>query len=219
MENEIQKLMAGYARFRNLQSQAPYCAYKEVLQQNQQPIALVITCCDARIDPVTILDCDPGELFLIRNVANLIPPYEEDSHYHGTSAALEFGICYLHIPHIIILGHSECGGIQSLFEQHTNPPNSFIHKWMELAQVSCQTNASHSSPEHRREQENLCGKQALVGSRKNLMTFPWIQKRVEAGNLQLHAWYFKLPQGVIEAFNPQTLNFELLCDETTRPTI
>lgn len=211
MKKSIQKLISGYMRFKDLQLEAPHSIYKEVLQKSQKPIALVITCCDARIDPVTILGCEPGELFLIRNVANLIPPYEEDSHYHGTSAALEFGVCYLHIPHIILLGHSECGGIQSLFAKQSNPPNSFIHKWMELAQVSCKTDDSGAyTSEERRESENLCGKQALIGSLNNLRSFPWIEEKVKAKTLQLHAWYFKLPEGLIEVFNPSTLTFKAL---------
>lgn len=213
MEKSILKLKSGYTRFRTQQLQSPNSIYKAVLQQNQKPIALVITCCDARIDPVTILDCDPGDLFLIRNVANLIPPYEMDSHYHGTSAALEFGVCDLHIPHIIILGHSECGGIQSLFATQTKRPNSFIHKWMEMAQVSCHLKDSPSvDSTERGPRENTCGKQALIGSLENLMTFPWIKEKVAAGTIQLHAWYFKLPHGIIDAFNPNSGEFEPLCE-------
>jgi carbonic anhydrase len=213
MDNEIKKLSAGYARFRNLKAKKSDHAYKEILQKPQRPIALLITCCDARIEPVRIFDCSPGDLYLIRNVANLIPPYEMDSHYHGTSAALEFGICYLNIPHIIILGHSECGGIQSLFEKHSKQPNSFIDKWMGMAQIACKlpdTIADMHSAAERTNQENLCAKQALLGSMNNLMTFPWIKEKVDAGSVQLHAWYFNLSEGIIDVFKADSQDFEPL---------
>ncbi len=214
MDNEIKKLIEGYTRFRNLKAKHANDGYKEILQKPQRPIALLVTCCDARIEPVRIFDCDPGDLFLIRNVANLIPPYEIDSHYHGTSAALEFGICYLNIPHIIILGHSGCGGIQSLFKkQDAKQTNSFIDKWMSMAQVSCRLpeNIADIPPSAKQsQQENLCGKQALLGSLNNLMSFPWIKEKVEAGSLQLHAWYFNLPEGIIDVFKADSQDFEPL---------
>lgn len=208
MDIKIKKLTDGYARFREFQLQQPNSTYQNIMKQAQKPLALVITCCDARIDPVMIFDCAPGDLFMIRNVANLIPPYEEDSHYHGTSAALEFGIRYLEIPHIIVLGHTQCGGIHSLFEKHTDGPNSFIQKWMELAQVPFQSASNQPAD----IQESLCGKQALLGSLQNLMTFPWIKERVKTGNLQLHAWYLHLPEGSIDVFHPDTLSFVPLTD-------
>src|SRR5579863_9197421 len=96
----------------------------------QKPEVMVVACCDSRVDPALILQCDPGDLFVVRNVANIIPPYENDEAHHGTSAALEFGISVLHVKHLILLGHSQCGGIQALLKTNGEPQNDFINNWV-----------------------------------------------------------------------------------------
>jgi carbonic anhydrase len=213
MPIELEKLIAGYARFRDNFKSGSNLLYKHLSEQGQNPSAIVIACSDSRVDPAIILDCDPGNLFMIRNVANLVPPYEDDHHYHGTSAALEFGVCHLNIPHIIILGHSQCGGIKSLLEKNTIDPNGFIAKWMQLATLSPRVKMSedfHLPIEHQAE---LCEKESLAGSLDNLMTFPWIQKRVQENNVILHGWYFNLFNGTIDYFDQKTRQFLPLVQE------
>ena len=178
MSVEFEKLIAGYSRFREKFKSGSHLLYKHLSEQGQRPSAIVIACSDSRVDPAMILDCDPGDLFMIRNVANLVPPYEDDHHYHGTSAALEFGVCHLKIAHIIVLGHSQCGGIQSLLETNTVDPNGFIAKWMQLAKLSTRIQMSNDFLPIAHQAE-LCEKESLAGSLDNLMTFPWIQKRVK----------------------------------------
>jgi carbonic anhydrase len=209
----IKKLLSGYSRFykNHLQRSGSDSHYQKLLKQDQKPIAIVIGCCDSRVDPAIILDCDPGDLFVIRNVANLVPPYENDRHYHGTSAALEFGVCSLNIPNIIILGHSGCGGIRSLLDKGgPNKKTTFISKWMRLVKIpSSKQMESYQHLTHRHKEE-LYGKKSLTGSLKNLMTFPWIKQRIETNKLRLYGWYFNLSTGSLEEYNPMTKEFNAL---------
>lgn len=213
MPFELEKLIAGYGRFRENFKNGSHLLYKDLSEQGQSPSAIVIACCDSRVDPAIILDCDPGNLFMIRNVANLVPPYEDDHHYHGTSAALEFGVCHLKIPHIIVLGHSQCGGIKSLLEKNKVDPNGFIAKWMELAKLSSRIEMSEHFHLPILHQAELCEKESLAGSLNNLMTFPWIQERVKENNIVLHGWYFNLSNGTLDHFDQTTGQFLPLIQE------
>jgi carbonic anhydrase len=212
MTKAIDKLISGYIRFRDHYSNPSQSLYKNLVEQGQKPIALIIGCCDSRVDPAIIMDCDPGDLFVVRNVANLVPPCEEDRHYHGTSAALEFGICVLNIPHIVILGHSHCGGIRSLTTEnsHAHKELVFVSRWMDLVDLPSNHEMKqyfHLTPQ---QKEELYGKQSLISSLKNLQTFPWIQEKIERGDLELHAWYFNLTTGNIDEFDSETKEFQEL---------
>src|SRR5271167_1936364 len=114
MEKSFKKILQGYQLFRKKYAQDDNSVMQYLSNYGQQPKIMMVSCCDSRVDPALILQCDPGDLFVVRNVANIIPPYEKDEAHHGTSAALEFGICFLKIKHLILLGHSQCGGIQVL---------------------------------------------------------------------------------------------------------
>lgn len=210
----MNKLLSGYARFQqnHLKRTDADTHYQRLLKQDQNPIAIIIGCCDSRVDPAIILDCDPGDLFVIRNVANLVPPYENDNHYHGTSAALEFGVCSLNIPNIILLGHSECGGIRSLLDKKPNKKSTFISKWMKLVKIPSVAQMKSDPHFTHKQKEEFYGKKSLTGSLKNLMTFPWIMERVETGHLKLHAWYFNLSNGNLEKYQPSTKDFKNLLE-------
>src|SRR5271167_4236130 len=114
MEKSFTKMLQGYQIFRKKYALGDQSIMEYLSDNGQRPQAMVVSCCDSRADPALILQCDPGDLFVVRNVANIIPPYEKDETHHGTSAALEFGICFLKVKHLILLGHSQCGGIQVL---------------------------------------------------------------------------------------------------------
>lgn len=163
--------------------------------------------------PGGILNCKPGDLFVVRNVANLIPPYENDHGYHGTSAALEFAVLGLGVEHIIIFGHSNWGGVRSLFEENQKiGPNSFIGKWMEISRLAFNKTISQYPAVNLDVKVKHCSHFALINSSKNLLTFPWINERVDSGKLFLHAWYFDIESGKIEEFNFESNNFsELEC--------
>jgi len=204
------KLISGYARFRHHYLNQNPSFYKNLVLNGQSPIALIIGCCDSRVDPAIVMDCDPGDLFVVRNVANLVPPYEQDGHYHGTSAALEFGICVLNIPNIILLGHSQCGGIRSLLLDHANTKLSFVSKWMDLVHFPSNNNIKPQPHLPIEQTEAFYGKQSLIRSLDNLRTFPWIQERILANTLELHAWYFHLTTCTIDQFDPKTQAFKAL---------
>ncbi|MEI8321086.1 MAG: carbonic anhydrase [Alphaproteobacteria bacterium] len=178
----------------------------ETLSQGQKPKALVISCSDSRVDPVIVTKCEPGDLFVIRNVANLVPPYEQDNGYHGTSAALEFGIGTLGIQHIIVFGHTQCEGIHHLLTEQDCQikKRSFISQWMNLANwAHMHTKQNRKNLSHQ-QQVSLCGQYSLIHSLNNLMTFPWIKEKVENNQLTLHAWQFNIATGDVAAFTPKT---------------
>src|SRR5438105_3891479 len=118
MKNSFEKILQGYQLFRKKYAVGDNSVMQYLSHYGQQPQVMVVACCDSRVDPAVIFQCDPGDLFVVRNVANIVPPYEKDKMHHGTSAALEFGICFLKIKHLVLLGHSQCGGIQVLLDNH-----------------------------------------------------------------------------------------------------
>src|SRR3990167_777574 len=130
MEKSFRKIIQGYLNFRRKYVTGDNSIMQHLADHGQQPEVMIIACCDSRVDPALILQCEPGELFVVRNVANIVPPYEPDNGYHGTSAALEFGICYLQVKHLIILGHSQCGGIEALKNKSKLKQNDFITNWV-----------------------------------------------------------------------------------------
>lgn len=210
MPKDIDALLKGYQKFREHYYGESNLLFEDLVRWGQRPKILMVACSDSRVDPALVLNSQPGDLFIIRNVANLIPPYEDDQAYHGTSAALEFGICVLGIRHLILFGHTQCGGIQSLIE--TSPQiatqKSFISKWMELAKPARQAVLDFHPTESIEEQTILCGQYSLINSLKNLTTFPWINERVQKGSLFLHGWNFDLSKGRLEAFDPQENRFK-----------
>ncbi len=212
MSKDIEHLIQGYQEFRSNYLKAENSAFEDLVRCGQRPKVLIIACSDSRVDPAIVMNCQPGDLFVIRNVANLVPPYEDDTSYHGTSAALEFGVCILGIRHVILFGHTQCGGIQALLErtQEKAEQKSFINKWMELARPAQKAVLKNHPDISFDEKTTLCGHYSLINSLKNLQTFPYIVERVNKGSLFLHAWNFNLSKGVLEAFDPQENCFKPL---------
>jgi carbonic anhydrase len=209
MQKDIAILIEGYQKFREHYFDTDNSMFEKLVRQGQRPKVLMIACSDSRVDPAIVMNCQPGDLFVVRNVANLVPPYEDDQSYHGTSAALEFGVCVLEIPHVILFGHTNCGGIQTLLEHShdTCGQKSFLNKWMELAKAA-HDHTVESHPECSFEDKTiLCGQYSLINSLNNLMTFPWVEERVKKGSLQLHAWNFDIRTGNIEAYDSKENRF------------
>jgi len=196
-----EKLLAGYERFKK----GYFAENRDKLRQlaeQQRPHYALITCCDARMEPALIFDAEPGDLFVIRNVANLVPPYEVEGSYHGTSAALEYAVTVLEVPEIIVLGHTRCGGIRSLvMDAGKLPQETFIAKWMSIvapvAKLADQQNLDDPATFRR------CEKAAVSYSLRNLMTFPWIRSRVEAGTLSLQGWHYNIVTGALKQIHDQ----------------
>jgi carbonic anhydrase len=181
------KIVEGYQLFRKKYALGDQSVMQYLSHYGQQPQTMIVACCDSRVDPALILQCDPGDLFVVRNVANIIPPYEKDEAHHGTSAALEFGICVLKVKHLILLGHSECGGIQKLLSNNDTTADDFITTWVSLIK----TPHSHS------EDPNEYAKLALNLSHQNCLTFPWINDKVKQKELTIHLWFFDIKTGQI----------------------
>jgi carbonic anhydrase len=190
----MENIIKGYKKFQQEYFKQNQDLFADLIKQGQKPEILVIACSDARVDPAIVTRALPGDLFVIRNVANLIPPYEEEisASYHGTSAALEFGVCHLNVKHIIVFGHSNCGGIRSLFTNSLQNEASFLTKWMDLAKVAMEDVNTKYPDKDIHTKSELCAKYSLVNSLDNLKTFPWIAKRIADGSLQIHAWYFDI---------------------------
>ena len=191
----IEKLSKGYERFRNGYFKRNR-ARLEQLAEKQTPQIAIVSCCDSRVDPGILFDVEPGDIFVIRNVANLVPPFETKGDYHGTSAALEFAVTCLQVKQVVVLGHANCGGIRALMENDTSiKSDGFIYSWMQLAALAKKEVLERidlATPEQR---INACEKTAVSYSLRNLMSYPWIHDRVEAGSLDLVGCYYDLRSG------------------------
>ncbi len=206
-----QPLIEGFLRFRDNRFPSDDMEYLRLFEEGQKPKFLIVGCCDSRVDPAIIFDCSPGELFVIRNVANLVPPNEERVGHHGTSAALEYGVCNLGVEHIVVLGHAHCGGIQTLLEKRGEVnPDSFIDVWVRLADSARQSVEQDFGDASEEQRRRACERRAIQVSLKNLFTFPWIVERVAAGTLQVHGWYFDIEHGQLLGYNKSTEQFEPL---------
>lgn len=212
MNEAIRSLIEGNKKFRERYFIKESMFFEDLVEQGQRPKIMVVACSDSRVDPATIFDCKPGELFTIRNIANLVPPFEQNDTYHGTSAALEFGTRFLEVEHIIIIGHSRCGGIQALVEQNPaifKDSKSFIAHWMDIASPA-RTQALEKHKKTGEDTKQLCEHYSLINSLQNLLTFSWIKERVQSGKLSVQAWYFDLATGTIWAYDQSSQQWQEL---------
>ena len=195
----MKKLLKGYQAFRKKYAHGNRSVMKLLSHYGQKPNVMMVACCDSRVDPALILQCDPGDLFVVRNVANIIPPFEKDVGHHGTSAALEFGICYLKVRHLIILVHSQCGGIQALLNEYQLHTDDFISNWVSVIK-----------PHEHHENADELAQVALHQSHANLLGFPWIKDSVEKGALVIHRWFFDISLGQVFCYSDDSKKFEAL---------
>ncbi len=195
----MESLIAGYRRFRATGWPERRRVFEVLAEEGQHPKTLIVACVDSRVDPAMIFDAGPGELLTVRNVANLVPPYAPDAAYHGTSAALEFGVRVLEVPHIVVLGHGRCGGVQALIDGAPENARDFIAPWMSMAEPA-RIRASRANPSESRQR--CCEHEVIKISLTNLMTFPWIAERVAAGTLSLHGAWFAVRSGILMVLQP-----------------
>lgn len=207
-----QRLTDGYRSFLDERFPSEKGRFEALAEKGQSPEVMVIGCCDSRVSPEVIFDASPGELFVVRNVANLVPPYETGGDYHGTSAALEFAVQALRVKHIVVLGHARCGGVRA-FADDTAPlsPGDFIGRWMNLIKPA----GERLGPHHGNLEEYLPRLElaAIENSLKNLMTFPCVRILVERGKLELHGAYFGVATGVLLVRDAQTGEFKPVVDD------
>lgn len=192
------KVLQGYQTFRKKYALGDQSVMQHLSSQGQQPKVMVVACCDSRVDPALILQCDPGDLFVVRNVANIIPPFEKDEAHHGTSAALEFGVRFLEVEELILLGHSQCGGIQALLNHSNASQNDFINNWVSLIKTT------HI------EDIDECAKSALHQSYQNCLTFPWLIDKIKEKKLNIHLWFFDIKMGQIFTYSNSKKTYQPL---------
>jgi carbonic anhydrase len=199
-----QRLIDGYTSFASGRLRAEQDRYRELAEVGQKPEIMVIGCCDSRVSPEVIFDARPGELFVVRNVANLVPPYAPDGAYHGVSAALEFGVGALKVKHIVVLGHAHCGGVRAYAEDHEPlSPGDFIGRWMSLmapAAAKVGPRGELSQVEYLERME----KASIVNTLDNLMTFPRLRTLIERGAVTPHGAYFGVATGELSVLDRTT---------------
>ena len=195
----VDALIAGYREFRERRWPHERERYESLARHGQRPRAMVVACSDSRVDPMTVFCAAPGELFIVRNVANLIPPYQPDIAYHGTSAALEFAVRVLRVPLLVVMGHGQCGGVRALLEGAPPEAADFVAPWMRIADRA-RDRALRCMPAEARQE--ACERETVRLSIENAMTFPWVREAVEAGRLTLHGCRFDIFTGTLAVMGP-----------------
>ena len=201
------QLIDGYRTFATQRLPTEQSRYRELSERGQSPETMLIGCSDSRVSPEVIFDAGPGELFVVRNVANLVPVYQPDSGTHGVSAALEYAVNVLKVKHIVVLGHAQCGGIRAFVDKiQPLSPGDFIGKWM---QMFVKPGEVVEQREHESMQDFVVRieKAAVFRSLENLMTFPFVRERVESGEMQLHGAYFGVAKGSLFVLDPVAKEF------------
>ena len=204
-------LLKGYDEFKAGAFVRESKRYRDLAEKGQSPATLVVACCDSRAAPETIFNSLPGEMFVVRNVANLVPPYKPDGEFHSTSAALEFGIQVLRVKHVVVLGHGRCGGIKAALDPAGEPltPGDFIGKWMELLAPAAEATVANewmTGSERQTALERISIRHSLA----NLRTFPCVTALEEKGRLTLHGAWFDISTGELWVLDAETGDFTRL---------
>lgn len=194
----MDKLIEGYRRFRATGWPERRALFEKLAKEGQSPRAMVISCADSRADPAIIFDAGPGELFVVRNVAAIVPPFEPDGKYHGTSAALEYAVNVLEVPALIVLGHAMCGGVGALLGGVPDATPDFLGPWVRIA-AAARRRVLECAPA---DPQALAEQEVVKLSLDNLLSFPWIDRRVAAGKLKLHGAKFDIRTGALSILQP-----------------
>ncbi len=204
----LEKLKNGFKTFRKYYFEDNPDLYRQLTEEGQSPTAIVIACCDSRVHPAHVMSTDPGDIFVVRNVANLVPPYVDDGKTHGTSAAIEFAVKHLKVPNVIVMGHSHCGGIRALMEgEHQGKSHKFIDPWMAIMATARQQIEYEHDDKTLDERCYLCEQAAIKVSLENLLTFPFVARTVDEGTLKLHGWYFDFAEGKLLELDQKSKQF------------
>jgi carbonic anhydrase len=200
----MNRLIDGYRRFREETWPAQRERFIALAEQGQRPQTMLIACSDSRVDPQMIFSAAPGELFVVRNVANLVPPYMPDTAFHGTSAAVEFGVRVLGVKQLVVMGHALCGGIRALLDGVPPTAGDFVAGWIGIAERARAAALHCDAPDARQEAGEH---EAVRISLANLMTFPWVAEAVAEGRLALHGAHFGVATGRLMLLDPATDSF------------
>jgi carbonic anhydrase len=207
-----QRLTEGYEAFLSGRFRDERQRFLELAEQGQQPTTLVVGCCDSRVAPEAIFDAGPGDLFVIRNVGNIVPPYAPDNQYHGTSAALEYAVMALKVRHVVVLGHAQCGGMRAFAESWADPytrplsPGDFIGSWIKLLGPAAERAGAVPEPVTQDYVERLAFESIKQGL-ANLRSFPMVRTLEQRHYLSLHGAYFGVMDGRLLALDEATGQF------------
>ena len=206
------QLIEGYAQFRDGRLREERERYEELAQHGQRPKVMVVSCCDSRAAPETVFNAAPGEMFVVRNVANLVPPYSPDGELHGTSAALEFAVQVLKVQHIVVMGHGRCGGVKA-FREHLEgveqvplSPGDFIGKWMSLLAPAID-DMRRRGGDQTQDRQRALEEAAIRSSIANLKTFPCVHTLLEREQIMLHGAWFDIASGELWLMDEASGNF------------
>jgi carbonic anhydrase len=208
--SDLEQLIAGFQSFHRRYVADRSGRYRELAEYGPHSRILMIACCDSRADPAIITNASVGDLMVIRNIANLVPPYEPGGHFQETRAALDFAGSYLNIEHIIVMGHSRCGGIRSLLTRllDDSEPRHLLEEWTSVAEPAARAVLDSMPGASLDEQACACSRRALVASMRNLDSYPWVIERRRRGSLAVHGWYFNLADGALEHYDEATDSFK-----------
>lgn len=212
--NAYDRLISGYREFRANYLSDDNKEWLKVAGEKQNPKVMMVACSDSRVHPAILTRTALGELFMVRNVANVVPPFEDEGSngaHHGTSAAIEYAVNHLKVEHIIVMGHSGCGGIGALMDQSITGETegySFIKPWMNIVEEACDFSDLEEVSLSENTKRSTCEKRAVLISLNNLVGFPWVKDAIKAGSLQLHGWYFDIKSGVLSEYKHGTDKFE-----------
>ena len=210
MMGEKIPFLKGVEKFKKLKFKEYEQKFRELVEKGQNPKALFITCSDSRIHPDEITGAGIGDLFIVRNVGNMVPPFKPDNDFHGVAAAVEYAVSVLNVPDIIVCGHSHCGACESLYKNFPDDIEIIhVKKWLEIS-ADVKKVAISSIPEIGRELYRLTERLNIIKQLENLLTYPGVKRRVEEGSLRLHGWYYIIEEGEIEYYDPQKNEFYTL---------
>ncbi len=204
----IEKLKTGFKNFRKYYFEEHPKLYDKLTKKGQSPEVLIIACCDSRVHPAQVLETEPGDIFVIRNVANVVPICQDDGKSHGTSAAIEFAVKHLKVRYVIVLGHAQCGGVKSLMEgEHEGHKYSFIDPWMSTVKPAREKVLGTNIDAGFDEQCRRCEEEVIRISCSNLLSFPFVKQEVDNGSLFIFGWHFDFEKGDITELDETTNQF------------
>ena len=190
----MDRLLEGYRRFRSDICPTAGRLFESLADEGQRPETLLISCSDSRVDPQVVFSAKPGEMFVVRNIAGLVPPYQPDARYHGTSAAIEYGVRVLGVSRIVVMGHAQCGGVRALVEGAPPEARDFVEPWMAIAKSILRR---PSNPDRAPNLVDHYESEIIRLTLANLLTFPWIREAVESRRLRLAGFHFDIRTGVL----------------------
>ena len=209
MTTAVDKLVQGYCSYRDGAYEKSRPLIEDLVERGQHPEVAVIACSDSRVDPAILFQADPGDLFVVRNVANLVPPMEEEGTYHGTSAALEFAVLGLGVKHLVVLGHAHCGGIKLMMDAQPGTSSfKYVSPWVSMLAAAHRRVLATMGQADEQERTRACEQNAVLVSLENLTTFSWVRERVESGELQLHGWYVDIAVPELSAYDWESGKFK-----------